>query len=357
MKRKKRILIAPLDWGLGHATRCIPIIYGLKELGAEIIIGTNGQALQLLQTEFPDIEFNKLPGYNIKYGKKFNISIARQLPKLFAKVSSEHILLQRWIKTKKLNAVISDNRFGLWTKKIPCVFITHQVRIIMPENLSRFERMIFLLNRSFISKYNELWIPDFKDGDNLSGRLAHHISVYNETHYLGPLSRLHACSSLEKRYDIAVILSGPEPHRTKLEKKLIDQLKDSKYKAIIIQGKPETIKKSKVNDAIELVSYLNSSELNEVICSSSIVISRSGYSTVMDMASTGAKAIFIPTPGQTEQEYLANELKRKRLFYYEQQDDFSLERAIIESKNYTGLQIKTDSGVLKNFLAKWLDRI
>ncbi len=317
----------------------------------------DGQALQLLQTEFPNSEFYKLPAYDIKYGKNFNASIARQLPKIIATVSREHIALQRWIRTKKIDAVISDNRFGLWTKKIPCVFITHQVRIIIPEHLSIFERMILFLNRSFISKYNELWIPDFEGDNNLSGKLSHNISSYDAIHYIGPLSRLKSCEPQEKKYDVAVILSGPEPHRTIFEKQITEQLRNSEHKAIIIQGKTEQKKESKLTDRIKLVSYLNSNELNDVICSSSTIISRSGYSTVMDVAATGAKAIFIPTPGQTEQEYLADDLKRKKIFYSERQDGFSLERALKESENYTGIHLENNYQLLTDFLSKWLQRI
>jgi uncharacterized protein (TIGR00661 family) len=364
VKRKKRILIAPLDWGLGHATRCIPIINLLQELEAEVIIATNGQALQLLQTEFPNSEFYELPAYNIKYGKNMASSIALQLPKLGSQISREHSLLQKWIEEKNIDAVISDNRFGLWTKKIPCVFITHQVNIIVPGYLALLKKIIFWLNRSFISKYNELWIPDFEGENNLSGKLSHSTSngrllrfARNDTHYIGTLSRLHSCNSKEKEYAIAVILSGPEPHRTILEKVITEQLVISQYSSIIIQGKTGEKKEVQLTPGVKTVSYLNGKELNEVMCSSAIIISRSGYSTIMDTAVTGAKAIFIPTPGQTEQEYLAAELKRKELFYYENQKEFLLERSIKESENYSGLHIKNSSEALQSFLIKWLERI
>jgi len=357
VKRKKRILIAPLDWGLGHATRCIPLITHLQALGTEIIIAGSGQSLQLLKIEFANLEFLELPAYDISYGKNMAASIAVQLPKLIARISSEHLLLQKIIKEKKIDAVISDNRFGLWTKKIPCVFITHQVRIIMPERLSVFERMIFLLNRSFISKYNELWIPDFEGSTNLSGKLSHGISAHNSTHYIGPLSRFNDCYSTEKKYDIAVILSGPEPHRTNLEKDITDQLRRSSNRAIIVQGKPEEKTETQLTYKIKVLSHLMGKALNEVICSSRIIISRSGYSTVMDAAAIGAKAIFIPTPGQTEQEYIAEELKRKKIFYFENQEVFSLDYALKESESYTGLYLKNNHELLKKFLGGWLQKI
>lgn len=357
MKRKKRILIAPLDWGLGHAVRCVPIITALLELGVDINIAGSGPSLQLLLTEFPGLEFHQLPSYDISYGKSMTASIAAQLPKLVARIGSEHLQIQKLIKEKKLDAIISDNRFGLWTKKIPCIFITHQVRIIMPERLSMFERMVYLLNRSFISKYNELWIPDFEGSTNLSGKLSHGKSAHKTTYYIGPLSRFSDCSSIEKKYDIAVVLSGPEPNRTDLENNITDQLRKNSGRAIIVQGKTDITYESQLTYNIKVISHLTGNDLNKIICSSKILISRSGYSTIMDVAAIGAKAIFVPTPGQTEQEYLAQELKRKGIYYFEDQDKFSLTRALNESESYTGLYLKNSRGLLKNFLCTWLERL
>ena len=166
----KRILIAPLDWGLGHATRCIPVIKYLLEKKCEVIIGADGRPLQLLQKEFPSLEFVVMPGYNIFYPKNGSmvLKIASQIPKILSGVKREHEQLQKIIKEKEIDAVISDNRFGLWSEEIPCAFITHQLMVKSPFG----EKFIYELNKKYISKYTQCWIPDVK-GAGLSGDLSH----------------------------------------------------------------------------------------------------------------------------------------------------------------------------------------
>lgn len=220
-----RVLIAPLDWGLGHSTRCIPIIRYLLERGVEVVIGADGRPMQLLRMEFPSLEFVQMSGYNISYPKRGSMAlkIAVQIPKILAGIKREHELLKKIIQENKIDAVISDNRFGLWSKEIPCVFITHQVMVKSPFG----EKWIHQLNKKYISRYTECWVPD-SEKDGLSGDLAHKFKLPENAKFIGMLSRFYTPqppSMVELSVNsLLVILSGPEPQRTVLEGKIIKQL-------------------------------------------------------------------------------------------------------------------------------------
>ena len=367
-----RILIAPLDWGLGHATRCIPIIKYLLEKKCEVIIGADGRPLDLLKKEFPLCEFVIIRGYDISYPKNGSmvLKIAAQIPKILLGIKREHDQLKKIIKEKKIDAVISDNRFGLWSREVPCVFITHQLMVKSPFG----EKIIHQLNKKYISKFTECWIPDMKEG-GLSGDLAHKFPIPENAQYVGVLSRFFAKAQNDKyKRDLLVILSGPEPQRTTFEEKILKQIaanppvsqsETSPFTRgiLIVQGiteKNERINlpagQAGISENVEMVSHLTSAELQREILSSEIILSRSGYSIVMDLAVLGKKAIFVPTPGQTEQVYLAKYFSEKKIAYSVSQNKFDLNFALQESKkyngfieNYSGKEFKT---VVDVFLAK-----
>src|ERR1035437_2039708 len=351
-----RILIAPLDWGLGHATRCIPIIKYLLEKKCEVVIGADGRPMQLLQKEFPSCEFVLIRCYNISYPKSGSMALkmAVQIPKILSGIKREHEQLKKIIKEKKIDAVISDNRFGLWSKQIPCVFITHQLMVKSPFG----EKIIHKLNNNYTSKYSECWIPDTRVGDGLSGDLARKFPLHGNAKYIGVISRFvnrpfdPACRTGRSApgdkigNDILIILSGPEPQRTVFEKKILEQLAsppipNQKEKGVlIVQGITEKNERAKISKNVEMVSHLTSEELQKKIISSEIIASRPGYSTVMDMAVLGKKTIFVPTPGQTEQEYLADYFSEKKIAYSASQNKFDLQFALRESEKYRGFTEK-----------------
>ena len=213
MKQKKRILVAPLDWGIGHASRCIPIIHHLIKYDFEVVISTNGRSYKLLKSEFPELEFCHIKGYNITYpnSKNMVMKMLTQIPKIILGIITEYFSLRKIIHSKKIDGVISDNRFGMWNKSIPCVFITHQINIKSPV----FSKLINKINHFFIGKYNECWIPDFSN-NLLSGELSK-IDFKNDTFkFIGPLSRLEK-KDLDIKYKYCFLISGPEPQRTILE--------------------------------------------------------------------------------------------------------------------------------------------
>ncbi|OQX80049.1 MAG: hypothetical protein B6D61_02530, partial [Bacteroidetes bacterium 4484_249] len=313
MQKKPNILVCPLDWGIGHATRCVPVINELLIQNANVIIGADNRPLAFLKQEFPNLQFIKFSGYKFSYPEKGSMALKMALsaPNFLFEIKKENKVLDKLIDKYNIDAVISDNRFGLYTKRIPCVFMTHQIMIKSSSGLKFLEPLLYRINKSFISKYSECWIPDFADELNLSGDLAHKKPLPRNSFYIGPLSRFKNSISENLRnkktkgfaYDFLVMLSGPEPQRTILEKRITKQLDKSELKGAIVSGKPETDEKHTLNENTEVYSHLETSKLKQLIIDSEIIISRPGYSTIMDLAVLGKKAIFIPTPGQTEQEY------------------------------------------------------
>jgi uncharacterized protein (TIGR00661 family) len=338
----KNILITPLDWGLGHATRCIPIIRELLKRDCKVFIGGSGPSLILLRDEFPSLAFFSLPGYHPVYpsGKNMGGAMAKQLPKFIRTIRAEHNEVQKLIDTHKIDFVISDNRYGCWSKKIPSVFITHQLNILMPPSLRWMSYFVGVVNKRLLKKFSACWIPDFPDEENgLSGLLGHSEESWHNIKYIGPLSRFSSEGGVGIKYDLTCILSGPEPQRTMLEKSIKEQVKNLSLRFLMIRGIPSA--RGKTEDEVD---FLNSEALQTVILQSSIIIARSGYSMVMDLATLGKKAIFIPTPGQTEQEYLASRWQKKGVAYSMPQDAIDLQYALRRSENYAGFQKVSNEG-------------
>ena len=350
----KRILVSPLDWGLGHATRCIPIIKHLLDKGLEVIIACDGLPLALLKEEFPNLEYVEIKGYHVKYSSLLPASaaVALQIPKIKKAIAREHKQLEQIIKDKKIDAVISDNRYGLWTDKVPCIIITHQLNIQAPLAKDKLRAMAL----EYIKKFSTCWIPDYKDGDTLSAVLSHPIPDGVNATYLGLLSRFEPNTQRkEMQRDLLVLLSGPEPQRTILEKKAINQVKEiGNLKALIVRGIPDG-KKIDGGENIEVVSHLNKEELLEKILTSKAILARPGYSTLMDLAAIGGKrAILIPTPGQTEQEYLAMYMESENIATISLQKNFSLREAwrkVFQTKGFNSALYRP---IYKEAIDEWL---
>ena len=337
VKQKKSVLVAPLNWGLGHATRCIPIINQLLEKDLEVVVASDGTALDLLKKEYPKLTFVELPAYNVTYNtSNMTWNIATQFPKIAIAMLREFVALQRVIRRFDIAAVIVDNRYGCWTWKVPTIFITHQVKIKIPNPI--LERIVSQINSLVLRLFDKVWIPDLPNEPNLAGDLAHNFSLQN-TAYIGILSRMKPMN-IEKKYDIGIVLSGPEPQRTYLEEKLLQDViklheKSPEIQILFVKGKVGSPEKE-VYENIELHNYLTSHELNNKMAACKLIIARSGYSTVMDLAVLNKKAILIPTPGQTEQEYLADLHQQQGSFYAMSQSEFELQEALAKSESYRG---------------------
>ena len=330
----KNILVAPLNWGLGHATRCIPIIRELEKNGFTPVLASDGEALQLLQKEFPHLKSLELPSYEIEYAKNgadFKWKLIKNSPKMIEAIFSEKKIVKKWIAEFDLQGIISDNRLGVYSKKIPSVLMTHQLNVLSGKTTWISSK----LHQYFIKKFTECWIPDKKENPNLTGKLGHLKNSSLNLKYLGPLSRLEK-KDLPIKYDLIVILSGPEPQRTFLEQKLIKEIQSFNGKILFIKGIIESEQKIDQDENVSYYNFMTSSEIETAFNESEIVLCRSGYTTVMDLAKLQKKAFFIPTPGQFEQEYLARRLKRNGFLPYAKQDDFVIKN-LSEVSLYGGL--------------------
>lgn len=329
----KRILIAPLDWGLGHATRCIPIIRHLLDTRHQPVIAASGRPFSLLKAEFPEAETMEFEGYNISYpqGSGMTWKMFRSTPQILRRIKDEEKELDGLIDRLQLDAVISDNRFGLHSEKVPCVYMTHQVMIKAPF----FETTLYRMHMKYMRKFSEVWIPDFQK-EGLSGDLAHKYPMPFNGKYIGPLSRFEASDS-ELKTDVLVLISGPEPQRTRFESLVLEQLKGCDGKVTAVVGTPDK-QFDRTEGNLRVVSHLNAEELQKEIAAAKLIVSRSGYSTIMDLAAMGKKAVFVPTPGQTEQEYLARLFDERKQHVALSQREFDLPSAIKKSEEYSGFQ-------------------
>ena len=344
MQKLKTILVAPLNWGLGHATRCVPIIRELLFEGFEVIVASDGQALELLNKEFPQLRAIELPSYKIEYaknGKHFKWKMLLRSPKVLTAIRKEREQLKNLVKLKTIDGVISDNRLGLYHADIPTVFVTHQLQVLSGKTT----KLTSAMHRNYIKRFDECWVPDFEKEPNLSGKLGHPVNYTIPVKYIGALSRLKA-EEHKSIYDVMVLLSGPEPQRTELEEILMHELKHYKGQVLFVRGVIEKTQTSSVKDHMKIVNYMESADLQRALCSSDLIISRSGYTTVMDLVKLGKKAFFIPTPGQTEQEYLAKRFQKAGIVPYSEQEKFRI-KDLSKVKVYSGFNRLSNQWVLE----------
>jgi len=328
LKNSLNILICPLEWGLGHAARMIPLARKLKEMNHNVIIASGEEHLSLFRDEIPGLSYIGFPGFKPGYSRFFPQYLAMffKIPLLLYHIISEHNKLKSLIKIHSIDIVISDNRFGLWNKQTTSVYITHMPLIPFPKSLKFLEPAGVFLHRIIIKKYSLCFIPDLPGDLNLSGRLSHGIRLPYNVRYIGILSKFNSSPSALNKNPVnfahnTVILSGPEPQREILKQKLMALFKESDPRTVLFEGKPGKSGVSSRNGNITFYGHLSSPGMKKVIESSESIIARSGYTTIMELVSLNCSALLIPTPGQTEQEYLADYLSEKGWFYKIAQDD------------------------------------
>lgn len=326
--RPAQILIAPLDWGLGHATRCIPIINALMSQGVVVIIAASDPQMALLREEFPENEFLDIPGYGIRYkGKNRNLvpGLFFRIPGILKSIRREHAWLRELCRKRQIDAIISDNRYGLYHHEIHSVFITHQ--LFIQSGIGNLTNSILQkLHNRFIKRFSECWVPDFQPPFSLAGILSNPPGLPRiPVKYTGILSRFIQQQINDHTNPLLIIISGPEPERTAFEEMLFLELASYHGAGVVVLGLPGTREEKKPINNVKIYNHLNSERLNTLLNISEVVISKCGYSTVMDLARLRKKAILIPTPGQPEQEYLGNYLNEKKWALTVSQKDFNLE--------------------------------
>ena len=331
-----KILVAPLNWGLGHASRCVPLVQRLLNEGHEVILGGDGESLTLLRKHFPKLRYTYLAPLNLRYskGQRQVWAMIKAMPRLLKWAIQDHLMLKALLREEHIDQVISDNRFGLYNKQTECVYVTHQLHIMLPIGWRWAEGIASRMHARIYARYNKVWVPDYPDPQqNLAGELSHpqnvQCTMYN-VQYIGPLSRFSLTAqrsysetvlqrsglTAQRSYTIVAVLSGLEPHRTLLEKELIARFSNDQRpmtndpfpSVLIVQGlmhRPNTrIKRGNIT----IVPFMGDKELAPALLGAKHIIARSGYSTIMDLEALGlldSKIELIPTPGQPEQEYLA----------------------------------------------------
>lgn len=347
-----KVLIAPLDWGLGHATRCIPLIAGFRAEGWHITLAAEGAGAELLQSAFPEIPLLQLKGYGIRYAKKhIGWKIVQQIPAIITALRYEKRWLQKKYKDFQWDVIISDNRPGIWHKKSYNIYITHQLHI--QTGLGKLANQIASqIHHSCIKKYNELWIPDLEGKNNLAGSLSHPGTVADAVQYIGLISRLKNIPSYEHRYDILFLLSGPEPQRSIFEKIILQQIQPKHGRILLIRGTNDPINHSVIPPNVAVISLAGGEKLNQYMLQSKYIICRSGYTSLMDLMRLHKKALLVPTPKQGEQEYLAKYAAQHRYFPSVSQTEFKIDQTIkeIASFNYTFPFNETDFQQYENII-------
>jgi UDP:flavonoid glycosyltransferase YjiC (YdhE family) len=327
-----RILITPLDWGLGHSTRCIPIIRRLLELDARPVIGADKGPLTLLRDAFPELPNVRIPGVEVRYakGRSQGWAMAKQFPAMLRSVREEHHLFLDLRRSLQLDAVISDQRFGIRADGLPSVIITHQVFPFTPIAQGLLRRF----NLHQIRPFDRCWIPDDAQAPGLAGELSHGAMLPANARYIGPVSRMDPASAIApaKHYRVVCVISGPEPQRTLLEQELMKQLQRIDGDHLLVLGKPDPPLDEVVGN-VRRMGHLGGDALTGALLQAELIVSRTGYTTLMDLARIGRRALVVPTPGQEEQEYLGELHARSGRFVVQAQDHLDVATALASTSS------------------------
>jgi predicted glycosyltransferase len=324
----KRILYCVLDWGLGHATRSIPIIRALLNQECEVVLASDSLALDFLKNEFPALQTYSLPSYDVKYkSTSLFINGIQNLKSIRNAIRAEHAMMDRIVADEKIDAIISDNRYGCYLQGIPSVMITHQLQFKTGNVLQ--DKGGKMMIQQLIKPFDRIWIPDDAQR-TLSGELS--MSDDPRVKCIGTQSTLSGMNnngknssenSSKEEYDITAILSGPEPQRSELENEVRAQMASLKLNCAIVRGvKGDKCERKESN--ITTYNVLNREEINHMINVSSVILCRSGYSSLMDLHTLGKKAILVPTPGQPEQKYLAERMRSLPKYVVQKQGSINI---------------------------------
>jgi glycosyl transferase family 28 len=358
--KPKYILFAPLDWGLGHTTRCIPLIRCIQSLGHIPVVAGNASQRTFIEETFSDIDFIHLDGYNIRYSKwnrAGQIGLLSQMPRILKTIRDEHNWLLQLCDSRQIDGIISDNRYGLHHPRIPSVILTHQLQV--QTGMGNFlNNVVQKLHYKFLNRFNETWVVDAPGIPNLAGKLSHPDVLPDHTKYIGLLSQFEGVPANDKTDNsIVILLSGPEPLRSDLSRILWQQAQQHKGPVTFIEGTEKATAPTTIPAHITYHKRLTSQQLAPILRNAHMIICRSGYSTLMDLVALRKKAILIPTPGQTEQEYLGKHLQEQGVFYCARQRGFDLERVLGEAGRFPFREVGVEESFesYKKIVADWAD--
>ena len=364
-KKPKNILIAPLDWGLGHTTRCVPLIHYLQHTGHNPIFAGNASQRSFIGETFGDtINSVHLDGYNITYSKWNRVAqmgLLSQFPAISSAIAHEQEWLLQNTAKLALDGIISDNRYGLFHSRLPTVIIIHQPRVLSGfGNLA--DRTVQRLHYKYLNRFGVTWIPDNDGAPNIGGILSHPGNLPLISRYIGPLSRFNehtASQPIHTAGAVVILLSGPEPQRSELAARLWKQAVDMKSQIVFVEGNETVAPPAMIPDHIDHYKRVTQEQLGPILADASMVVCRSGYSTIMDLLALGKKAILIPTPGQTEQQYLAGHLHKQGIYYSVEQERFNLEEALTEAGKfpYHKMELASCYSQYKAAVSSWVESL
>lgn len=358
---RKRILFGTSSWGLGHATRDLVLMRALLAEGCDLTVVSSGGALDVLRRELAPscsyLDWEDIPTSVATTGWGFYAKTVANIPQILQTWFAEKRRLRQLLSQQAFDAIVSDHRYGLVTSAVPCYFLTHSPRYIAPWRDPFMEAAMEGFISRWLAPVTRVLIPDDEEG-GLSGDMSHKLRFFpaDKRVYLGILSSLRR-RQLPRDVDVFISLSGPEPQRTKLEELVIGQLRELEgLRVVLALGKPGGSART-CPDHVEVYPYLDRSGQEEIMNRSRLVICRSGYTTLMELAEIGQRALLTPTPGQSEQVYLAKTLKKRGLFYSVKQGELDLARDMPRARKYPGYRPRrTTEASVQRFLETVLNR-
>lgn len=356
------VCISPLNWGLGHAGRCVPIIRELLEKQCYVILCGNGESLDLLQREFPDLPTERLPDFQIYYARNAwltQISIMAQTPVFMHRIRYDAHVTAQIVEKYRPHVLISDNRYGFWHPDVYSILITHQLRPQLPVYLKFLSNPFYAIIDRWMSRFNEIWIPDVKGNPNLSGKLSH-VCVFNEKiRYIGILSRFHLSQSNQNTAQTIVALaSGPEPARSQFIKLAFHIAHHSSFPMILVVPPSVNLQPSIRQAFADIIQTSNTTVLQQILEQAMCILCRSAYTTMMDLVRLNKKALLLPTPGQTEQLYLAKHNAKYHLFeILDKPEKFNEAMQKLLQKQQSNDFIRNDDAMLKEVIHNTLQII
>jgi len=358
INRQRHILVAPLDWGLGHTTRCVPLVRHLLAEGHRVAVAGNESQRRFIEESFPGIKTIHLEGYNVRYSSTYSgflLTLLSQLPRLLRTIRHEREWLEEQVAAHGFDGIISDNRYGLYHSTVPSVIMTHQLQV--QTGMGNFaDQLTRQQHYSYLQRFGQCWVADVPGKPNLGGTLSHPAVMPPQARYIGPLSQMQQPETFTGGSHLLVLLSGPEPQRTLLSDMLWQQLGTYSGKVVFVEGSSSVPPRENIPGHISYHTRLTQQQLQPLTEQASMVICRSGYSSLMDLLMLRRKAILIPTPGQTEQEYLARHLQEQGVFYTMQQKNFELNAALNAADSFPFQQL-LDPGDYRLFVPvmdEWL---
>lgn len=320
-----------------------------------MIVACNDEQKTFLKAEFSQLETVFLPGYDIQYSfnkVRTTLKIFVQSGKILTAIKEEYLRLRKIIHEFPIDLIISDNRYGFYHPDVYSILISHQLTV--RSGLGSFADLLVNQRLSrYINHFNENWIPDNDTYPVLAGKLSTPFLKRDKQFYIGPVSRFQRCVDT-KRQHILVLLSGPEPQRAILETMILDHSHASNIEIVLVRGSRLSLKRQ-VPQGVVVYDFAETSQLNKLMCDASIIISRSGYTSIMDILKIQKQWIVIPTPGQAEQEYLAGYLHENRWAYAVSQTAFNLADALKAASQFEFDQPEIDTEKFKLTIARILN--